>query len=275
MYETSGLILDTEIASYYLGDVVAVQLPRVALTQAQLADVLSRDCGPSRWRPNAERLGTRVYDELRLAEASEALSFNYGRLFGAKLAGMALERSRPYQQLQSQMAALGALVGTIRQGAALGDVAVEAPLLPLIDDMTATVAQAWDDAQDELERYLHAREGDALQLAVLLCLGMVASLASACYLFAAFRHGTLPTSAQLDRASAALLRRNSSEQVDERAFVLASRDELSRVSRALHGVRAPADRGQPPPAPPPRPSMRVGSRRPRGRRPSCATRRTS
>lgn len=233
VYETSGLILDTEIASYYLGDVVATQLPRVALTQAQLADVLTRDIRADGVPSNAERLGTVVYDELRLAEVSETLSFNYGRLFGAKLAGMALERSRPYQQLQRQMAAMTGLIAAIRRGAALGDVAVEAPLLPLIDEMTGTVAQAWTDAQDELEHYLGERVRNALSLALLLCLAIVASLASAWYLFAAFRHGTLADIGQLDRASAALLRQNSSEQFDEHAFVLASRDELSRVSEAF------------------------------------------
>ncbi len=233
VYETSGLILDTEIASYYLGDVVATQLPRVALTQAQLADVLMRDLRAEGVPSNAERLGTVVYNELRLAEASEALSFDYGRLFGARLAGMALERSRPYQQLQQQMAALASLVGSLRRGAALGDVAQEAQFVPQIAGMASAMAQAWDDAQDELEHYLRQRARNLQGLALLVCLGMLASLASAWYLFAAFRHGTLADIAQLHRASAALLGRNSSEQVDEHAFVLPSRDELSRVSASF------------------------------------------
>jgi signal transduction histidine kinase len=235
VYEASGLILDTQLASYYLGDVVAVQLPRVALTQAQLADVLIRDKNVSNVPSNGERLGKMLYDEMRLAEVSEALGFNFSRISGAGVGSLETGHSFPHQQLQRQIRVLTERVAVIRQAGALGDLAQEAQILVLINAMTTTVEQAWDDAQTQLRDALAARGQQVWRLALLVCLGIVLSVGSAWYLFAAFRYGTLADIGQLHRASTALLEQHSNEHFDEQAFMLASRDELSKVSVAFLG----------------------------------------
>jgi PAS domain S-box-containing protein len=223
----SGLVLDPDLDSYYLMDVVVNRLPEAERYTTQLAidhEVNARNSADADMR---ER--TRLYRTL-LATNTEELRRSYGTAFGnthSTRLGIALQdvvqqciasRSELDSHLSSDLAA---------SPQPRGATAVDSPVSALSESSWAL----WDRTIVELDDILQSRIAGLQRRQVFVAIVIVFALALAATLLAAFYLYVMRTVRELEDAADGMARGSFEHELST-----GSRDELARVVSSFDDV---------------------------------------
>ena len=218
IYDNSGLVLDPKLESYYLGHLVAVGIPQLAVALRRLSVSLHVDSS----RREAEWL--QVLEEvLRRLDAMQQDAARQQRSPGPWSQVLA-----PLDGLESQVRTWHALTLSRRLGDRAQMLALLASNAPRFEASAEAVEQA---LQSELTRQrVVAGELRQIVIGAVLFGGL-----SMLYLFTAFYVATLRDIGQLERATRDILQRTGSEvsDLDVARLHLPSHDELSAISEAF------------------------------------------
>lgn len=218
VYDNSGLVLDPRLESYYLGHLVAVGVPQLALALRRLSVSLRVDSH----RREAEWL--QVLEEVQ--RRLDAMQQDVSRL--QRSAGPWHPILGPLDLLELQVKTWHELTLSRR----LGDPVLMQELLSAHAARFEAAAQA---AQEALEAELRRQRVEAADMRLAVIGGLLFGCLSMFYLFTAFYVATLKDIGQLERATRHVLRNTGSDvpDLDVSRLRLPSHDELSAVSDAF------------------------------------------
>jgi PAS domain S-box-containing protein len=223
--DTSKLILDPRLQTYYLMDVVLLKLPAAQehLAEARLIGAgLGPDADPgARDRARLVVLGTLL--ESSAADTRKSLDTAYRDDAGGALPASLEAR------LQAYLEAVTAAAGRMRQDGKGAPAEADAALARALD----AGFRLWDETARELDRLLQADIQRTAARRNLIAGGAGLVLLLVFYLLLAFHAAVLRTVAQLAEVS----QRLADGAVDEK-LTLETRDELGQVATSFNRVAA-------------------------------------
>lgn len=218
VYDNSGLVLDPRLESYYLGHLVAVGVPQLAIALRRMSVSLRVDSH----RREAEWL--QVLEEV--LRRLDAMQQDVARLQGS--GGPWHPILGPLDLMELQVRTWHELTLSRR----LGDPVLMQELLSAHASRFEAGVQA---AEQALETELRRQRVEASDMRLAVIGGLLFGCLSMFYLFTAFYVATLRDIGQLERATRHVLRNAGADvgEIDVSRLRLPSHDELSAVSDAF------------------------------------------
>lgn len=223
--DTSNLILDPDLESYYLMDAVLLKLPegQDLLTQVLLIDQQQRVDTLSQYQR------AQLFQRLTLLDANYQATQEGLDVAASQTVGKDTDKplNAPLMRLETAVGEFRAAANGLITGAAVDQQAIG------LKGQAALTAnfELWDRAVVDLERLLQARIAGLVQKQVGVAAFAILALLSVSYLLIAFYTSVMRTVSSLETAADRLIKGDPHDTV-----VLHTRDELGQVARSFNAI---------------------------------------
>lgn len=223
--DTSNLILDPDLESYYLMDAVLLKLPegQDLLTQVLLIDQQQRVDTLSQYQR------AQLFQRLTLLDANYQATQEGLDVAASQTVGKDTDKplNAPLMRLETAVGEFRAAANGLITGATVDQQAIG------LKGQAALTAnfELWDRAVVDLERLLQARIAGLVQKQVGVAAFAILALLSVSYLLIAFYTSVMRTVSSLETAADRLIKGDPHDTV-----VLHTRDELGQVARSFNAI---------------------------------------